>query len=210
MMTTFWQDLRYGARIIIKKPGFMLIAVITLALGIGVSTALFTGFNLLLCPWPVRGPHTVVRIECLNGNKNGNVSFLDYAYFRDHAQSFSDLLPSVEEKFLLGEKMSGVAPEEIVGVFVSDNFMSTLGGSMLLGRFFTPDENLVAGRDAVVVLSHQFWQRRFSGNYQIIGQKVPLVLAGVLIAAPVSVTVAWVMKSLPFGLSAIEGLWELP
>jgi predicted permease len=102
------------------------------------------------------------------------MSFPDYVYIRDHAQTFSDVLASAEEKFLMGKKTSGSAPEEITGTFVSDNFMSSLGGSARLGRFFTPDENRVAGRDAVVVLSHRFWQRRFSGDPQIVGQSLLL------------------------------------
>jgi len=174
MIAHLWQDLRYGARMLLKKPGFTGIAVTTLGLSIGVNTALFTGFNILLRPLPVRDPDTIVNVEYQSGDGNRNVSFPDYVYFRDHAQTFSEVLASAEEKFLLGEKMSGSAPEEIVGTFVSDNFMSSLGGSVRLGRFFTPDENRVAGRDAVVVLSHRFWQRRFAGDPQIVGQRLPL------------------------------------
>jgi putative ABC transport system permease protein len=174
MIINLWQDLRYAARMLMKNPGFTLIAVITLALGIGINTALFTGFNLLLRPLPVRDPHAIVRIEYQSVNGRRDVSFPDYEYLRDHTQTFSDVLPSAAEKVLLGEKTRGVTPEEIVGIFVSDNFMSSLGGSMRLGRFFTPDENRVAGRDAVVVLSHQFWQRRFAGNPQIVGQTLLL------------------------------------
>jgi putative ABC transport system permease protein len=174
MMTNLWQDVRYGVRMLIKKPGFTLIAVITLALGIGISTALFTCFNLILRPMRVRDPNTIVKIEYQNGDNSRSVSFVDYTYFRDHAQSVSDVIPSAEEKFLLGEKTPGVAPEEVVGTFVSDNFMSSLGGSAQLGRFFIPDENRVAGRDAVVVLSHKFWRRRFAGNTDIVGQTILL------------------------------------
>jgi putative ABC transport system permease protein len=174
MIADLWQDLRYGARMLRKAPGFTLIAVATLALGIGVNTTLFTGFDLLLRPLPVRDPHTIVSVEYQSGYSDRNVSFPDYVYIRDHARTFSDVLAGAEEKFLLGEKTTGSAPEEIVGMFVSDNFMSSLGGSARLGRFFTPDENRVAGRDAVVVLSHQFWQRRFAGDPQIVGQRLLL------------------------------------
>jgi macrolide transport system ATP-binding/permease protein len=174
MITDLWQDLRYGARMMKKTPGFTSIAVATLALGIGVNTTLFTGFDLLLRPLPVKDPNTIVSVERQSGDGDRNFSFPDYEYIRDHAQTFSDVLADAEEKFLLGEKTSGSAPEEIMGTFVSDNFMSSLGGSARLGRFFTPDENRVAGRDAVVVLSHQFWQRRFAGDPQIVGQKLLL------------------------------------
>ena len=174
MIADLWQDLRYGARILRNNPGFTLISMATLALGIGVNTTLFTGFDLLLRPLPVRDPDTVVSFEYQSGYNDRAMSFPDYAHIRDHAQTFSDVLASAEDKFLMGEKTSGSAPEEITGTFVSDNFMSSLGGSARLGRFFTPDENLVAGRDAVVVLSHRFWQRRFSGDPQIVGQKLLL------------------------------------
>ncbi len=173
-MQTLWQDLRYGARMLLKQPGFTLIAILTLALGIGVNTALFTGFNLILRPRPVKDPDTVVRIEYQRGSASRSFSYPDYVWFRAHAQSFSDLLPSFEEKFLLGETTAGVEPEEIAGAFVADNHLAALGGGLRLGRFFMPEENQVAGRDAVVVLSHSFWQRRFAGNPQIVGQSLLL------------------------------------
>jgi len=173
-MRTLWQDLRFGARMLAKQPGFTVIAVLTLALGIGVNTAFFTGFNLILHPKPVKDPDTVVRIEYQRGGGSRYFSYPDYVWFREHAQSFSDLLPSFEEKFLLGETTAGVEPEEIAGAFVADNHLAALGGGMRLGRFFRPEENQVAGRDAVVVLSHPFWQRRFAGAPGIVGQSLLL------------------------------------
>jgi predicted permease len=170
-MQILWQDLRFGARMLLKKPGFTLIAVLTLALGIGVNTALFTGFNFLLRPWLIKDPDTVVSLEYRGSIREIRFSYPDYVYFRDHAQVFSDLIAVFEEeKFLLGAKTTGFEPEEIEGNFVSDNFFSTLGGGALLGRFFTPEENRTPGRDAVVVLSHHFWQRRFAGDQKIVGR----------------------------------------
>ena len=163
-MTNLWQDLRYGVRILLKKPAFTLIAVITLSLGIGVNTALFAGFNLLLRPNPIKDPETVVNIERQSDNAGGNFSYLDYVYYRDHAQTLSDFLPTIEEKFLLREHTSVVEPVEIKGIFTSDNYLSALGGNMRLGRFFTQEENRVEGRDAVIVLSHYFWSQRFAGS----------------------------------------------
>lgn len=168
------QDMLFGLRMLGKRPGFTFIAVATLALGIGVNTALFTGFNLILRPRPIKDPDRVVTIEYQHGSTSRNFSYPDYVYYRDHVQAFSDLLPSFREVFLLGEKTPGAVPEEIQGTFVSDNYMSALGGSTQRGRFFTPEENRVAGRDAVVVLSHHFWQRRFARDPQIVGQTVLL------------------------------------
>jgi len=173
-MTNFWQDLRYATRMLVKKPGFTLITIITLGLGIGVNTALFAGFNLLLRPIPIKDPDTVVKIECQTEDAGRNFSYLEYVYYRDHTQTLSDFLPTFEEKFLLGEQTVGIAPVEVKGIFASDNYLTMLGGSMRLGRFFTHEENRVEGRDAVIVLSHYFWQRRFAGDSDVIGRTLLL------------------------------------
>src|SRR5689334_23504625 len=79
-----------------------------------------------------------------------------------------------EERFLLGEPRPNSDPEEILGSFVSENYFTMLGGTTQLGRFFTPEEDSVPGRDAVVVLSHGFWQRRFGGDTQLVGRNIKL------------------------------------
>ncbi|HEV2667082.1 MAG TPA: ADOP family duplicated permease, partial [Blastocatellia bacterium] len=178
-----FQDLRFGARLLAKKPGFTLLAVATLALGIGVNTAIFTGFNLLFRPRPIKDPDTVVKLDH-RGGAYGLFSYSEYVAFRERAQTISEWLPSFGERFLLGETTAGVEPEEIGGTFVSENYLSHLGGRAQIGRFFTAEENRVAGRDAVVVLSHQFWQRRFAGNPLIVGQSLlldgkPFIVIGV-------------------------------
>ena len=173
-MTNLWQDLRYGVRMLLKKPAFTLIAIITLSLGIGVNTALFAGFNLLLRPNPIKDLDTVVKIERQSEDAGRNFSYPDYVYYRDHAQTLSDFLPTIEEKFLLREQASGVEPVEIKGIFTSDNYLSALGGNMILGRFFTQEENLVEGRDAVIVLSHYFWRQRFAGDLNVVGRTLLL------------------------------------
>src|SRR5690349_6691477 len=173
-MQTLLQDLRYGARMLLKKPGFTIVAVLTLAFGIGVNTALFTGFNLFLRPKPIKDPDTVVRLEYQGTRREDQFSFPDYTYFRDHARVFSEIIADFQEKFLLGEKTPGVEPEEIAGNFVTDNYLAVLGGGTQLGRFFTAEEDRVAGRDAVLVLSHRFWQRRFAADPANIGRTLLL------------------------------------
>lgn len=160
---------------LMKRPGFTAIVVITLALGIGVNTALFTAFNIFLRPKPVKDPESIVRLTFEGARRENRFSFPDYVYLRDHNQSFSELIAAQEEeKFLLGENKRNSEPEEILGNFVSANYFSMLGGSTLIGRSFTTEENSVAGRDAVVVLSHRFWQRRFGGDRQLVGRSLLL------------------------------------
>src|SRR5688500_187230 len=172
-----FQDLRYSLRSLLKRPGFSLVVIATLALGIGVNAALFSVFNLLLRPLPVKEPESIVRLffEEDGVRRGDRFSFPDYSYVRDHNESCSDVIAVYEdERFLLGENRPSSDPEEIVGNFVSENYFATLGGSTHLGRFFRGDENSVPGRDTVVVLSHGFWQRRFGSDAQLVGSSIKL------------------------------------
>jgi macrolide transport system ATP-binding/permease protein len=173
-MDTLLKDLRFAVRSLLKRPGFTAIALVTLALGIGVNTALFTLFNIFLRPKPIKDPDSVVYLTYQGDRREDQFSFQDYIYFRDHTQVFSDVIANLQEKFLLGDHKPGAEPEEILGNFVSDNFLSTLGGGTQLGRFFSVEENSVPGRDSVVVLSNKFWRRRFGGDPQMIGRSISL------------------------------------
>lgn len=171
-----FRDLRYSLRSLLKRPGFTVVVVATLALGIGVNAALFSVFNLLLRPLPVKEPESIVRLFVeVDSSRSDLFSFPDYSDIRDRNQSFSDVLAVFEEeRFLLGENRPNSDPEEILGNFVSENYFGMLGGSTHLGRFFTAEENSVPGRDAVVVLSHGFWQRRFGSDPQLVGSSIKL------------------------------------
>jgi putative ABC transport system permease protein len=171
-----FQDLRYSLRSLLKRPGFTVVVIATLALGIGVNAALFSVFNLLLRPLPVKEPESIVRLTFEDGPRRADrFSFPDYSYIRDHKQSFSDVLAVFEEeRFLLGENRPNHDPEEILGNFVSENYFAMLGGTTQSGRFFRAEENSVPGRDAVVVLSHGFWQRRFGSDPQLVGSSIKL------------------------------------
>src|SRR5262245_9766265 len=94
----FWQDLRYGARTLMKRPGFTLIAVLTLGLGIGVNTALFTLFNTLIRPLLIKDPDAVVKLDYI-GDKSNKFSFQDYLHFNNQTKVFSALVAHSEEKF---------------------------------------------------------------------------------------------------------------
>ena len=170
------RDLRYSLRSLLKRPGFSLVVVATLALGIGVNAALFSVFNILLRPLPVKQPESIVRLTIDEDSKRSDLfSFPDYAYIRDHNQSFSEVLAVFEEeRFLLGENSPNRDPEEILGNFASENYFTMLGGSTYLGRFFTAEENSVPGRDAVVVLTYGFWQRRFGSDAHLVGSSIKL------------------------------------
>jgi putative ABC transport system permease protein len=171
-----FRDLRYSLRSLLKRPGFTLVVITTLALGIGVNAAIFSVFNLLLRPLPVKEPESIVRLTLEEGSRRSDqFSFPDYLYIRDHNQSFSDVLAVFEEeRFLLGDPRPNGDPEEVLGNFVSENYFAMLGGSASPGRSFTPEENTVPGRDAVVVLSNGFWQRRFGSDPQLVGNTIKL------------------------------------
>lgn len=169
------QDLRHSIRMLLKRPGFTIVVVATLALGIGVNAAIFSVFNIVLRPKDVKEPESIVRLTFESNRSEDQFSFPDYSYFREHNQSFSEVLAVFEEdSFLLGENRPNSDPEEILGNFVSENYFAMLGGSTYLGRSFTAEENSVPGRDAVVVLSHHFWQRRFGSDAQLVGRSIKL------------------------------------
>jgi len=171
-MQSFWQDVRYGLRMLGKNPGFTAIAVVTLALGIGVNTAIFTMFNTLLRPLPVKDPDMVVRIESnLHGSR---FSFPEFAYYRDHSQVFSDLIAYADEKVLLGGNTASEEAEEVTGDFVSENFFSTLGANAALGHTFSSAEDHSLDKESIVVLSNRFWQKRFAGDPGIVGRTLLL------------------------------------
>src|SRR5262245_18706439 len=186
MIADLWQDLRYAIRTLGKQPGFTFVVTLTLALGIGVNTAIFTLLNRQLRPLPVNAPDSIVRLEYRTADKDyGGFSFSDYFFFREQAQVFSGLTASSEEGFLLGSLIAGAEPEEVPGEFVSDNFFSVLGVSAALGRTFTAEENSAPGREPVVVLSHHLWRRRFGADPNIVGQTLllnnkPFVVIGVM------------------------------
>jgi predicted permease len=176
-MQTLWQDLRYGARMLLKKPGFTLIAVITLALGIGANTAVFTWLKaLLLQPLPgvAESRRLVILHSTLTRSDNEiiSVSYPDYKDYRDRNEVFSGLAASNIDIFNL---LDGAGrPERVWGSFVSSNFFDVLGVRAALGRTFAPDEDRTPGTHPVVVISHRLWQRRFAADPALIGKTIRL------------------------------------
>jgi len=172
-MHTLLQDLRYGARMLWKKPGFTLIAVITLATGIGLNAAIFSAVNsILLRPLPYQEPDRLVQIweSQRDGAKDNVVSPDNLIDWRNQAQSFEGL--SAYDAWLPALSQAGETVQ-VVGAMVSANFFSLLGATPQLGRTFAPEEEK-AGRNRVVVISHSFWQSHLGGDANVIGKTLTL------------------------------------
>src|SRR5499426_3391707 len=175
-MNTLWQDLRFGARMMIKAPGFTLIAVLSIALGIAVNSAVFTFVNgMLLKPMPVRQPDRLVALYTKEPNSiyPSQFSYLDYVDYRDHNQVFSDLFIHYTTQGLSLKGREGAA-EMVCGEMVTGNYFTGLRLDPALGRLFTPEDDKSPGGHPVAVLSHAFWRRRFAGDPNVVGQIVKL------------------------------------
>jgi predicted permease len=174
MIADLWQDLRYGARMLVKKPGFTLIAVVTLALGIGANTAIFSLVNtILLRPLPVREPQRLVSIfpTILRTGEAQIFSYPNYVDVRDRNDVFTDLAAFT----FAGMSLSRNGNNEIIyGYLASGNYFELLGVNAALGRTFTPKDDRTPNADPVAVLSYASWQKRFGADHNIVGQTVLL------------------------------------
>jgi len=181
-MQSLWQDLRYGARMLLKKPGFTLIAVITLALGIGANTAIFSVVNaVLLRPLPYEQPERLVALfDALPtlGFPRTGLSEAEFVRLRQENRSFAELAGWYQFNRMT---LRGVSEPEIVDApFCTANFFRALGVKVALGRDFNAEEEL-EGKNSVVVLSHAFWQRKFAGDPANIGRTLDLDGDGVTV-----------------------------
>jgi len=174
MLRSVWQDLAYGIRLLALNPGFTLVAVLVLALGIGASTAIFTVINtVLLRPLPYPDPERLVMVwenDRLRGTRQEQASAPDFLDFRAQATVFEGLSAWQSTDVTLtgtGE------PERLVAARVSANYFSLLGAKPLLGRGFAPEEEQ-AGRGRVAILSQGLWQRRFGADRGVLGRTVTL------------------------------------
>jgi predicted permease len=167
-----FQDLRFGVRMLLKNPGFTAIAVLTLALGIGANTAIFSVINaVLLRPLPYGEADRLVMVgHSWGGGLPGEISSLNYRDCRDQTSVFEN----TTLVYRWGANLTGHdRPELLLGLQVSAGFFTTLKVQPLLGRVFLSEEDK-RGNDQVVVLSHGLWQRRFSGDSQILGKAITL------------------------------------
>lgn len=184
-MATLLKDLRYAIRMLIKKPGFTAIAVITLALGIGANTAIFSVvYAVLLRPLPYAEPDRLVllwtRLEKIGLEQNW-VSEPEVLDFREQSQLFESFGVVSGTSFVL---TGGVEPEQVNGAEISTNFFSVLRTKIKAGRDFSPDEE-IPGAPRVAILSHSFWQSHYGGEQSVLGTTVylsgkPATVVGVL------------------------------
>lgn len=174
VVETLWRDVRYSGRLLLKHPGFALIAVLTLGLGIGANTAIFSIVNaVLLRPFPYENPDQLAMVgETLTGARDGAVlSYPNFADWRDDRNVFasaSAVRPN--ENF----NLSGLGePERLQGRLVSAGFLTTLGIKPLYGRDFLAEDDR-PGATPTVILSYGLWSRRFANDQNIIGRQITL------------------------------------
>src|SRR5262245_11347363 len=173
-----FQDLRYGMRMLFKHKGFTLVAVLTLALGIGANTAIFSLMDaVLLKMLPVRQPDQLYALK--RSGPRGASMHLSYPLFsrlRDENQVFSGILATSgvgRMKMRIEGETSG-QPEYVVGETTSGTYFSTLGVPAIVGRTFTAEEDRTPGAQSVAVISYGFWRRRFAADPSVVGRAITL------------------------------------
>jgi putative ABC transport system permease protein len=168
------RDIRYGARTLLRNLAFTTVAIVSLAVGIGANTAIFSIFNsLLLRSRPIADPERIV--ELYTGERAGSVegtSYPSYLDFRDRSGIFTGLAAYGIRQYRLGDAAGGV--EQIWGELVSANYFDVLGVPLASGRGFVAEENEAPGRNPVVIVSHGLWQRRFNGAPDLVGRTIVL------------------------------------
>jgi len=169
-----FQDLRFGLRMLLKHKGFTTIAILTLSLGIGANTAIFSIVNaVLLRPLSFAEPERLVWIGAGSGaDKEQGVTPADFLDYREQSRSFAQLAASVSDGIAVNLSGGG-EPERLKGGLVTANYLDVFGVKPSLGRTFVAEEGLEGG-ELVAVLSHALWQRRFGGDPAIINQKIML------------------------------------
>jgi putative ABC transport system permease protein len=175
LMADLWQDLRFGARMFMKQPGFTLIAVLTLALGIGANTAIFTVVNaLLLRPLPYPEAERLAIVATTMRRERIEVrstSYPDFVSWRDQNTVFEQIAAHSSPSFSL---LGGDEPERVNGELVSANYFSLLGVSAAQGRTFLPEEDRTPDARRVALVGYGLWQRRYGASPNLVGQTIQL------------------------------------
>jgi predicted permease len=173
-MSSFWQDVRYSLRMIAKAPGYAAIAVLTLALGIGANTTIFSWINsTLLNPIPgLASPNEVVALSLGRGTDNPfPFTYPDFESMRDGQQSFAGITAANIAPMSLTGKGK---PERVWGMVASANYFDLLGVRPILGRGFLPEEDSKPGGAPVAVISYRLWQTHFGANPDVVGQTLEI------------------------------------
>jgi putative ABC transport system permease protein len=208
-MQNLWQDLRYGVRMLLKHPGFTLIAVLTLALGIGANTAIFSFVNgVLLKPLPYRAPDELIRVfETSQTQPKFPMSGGNFQDYRDQNSTLAGLALYTRQDVDLSQDDK---PERLAALRASAGFFDVLGVQPLLGREFRREDEL-PDNNRVVILSHRLWQRRFNSDPGIVGRVVtlsgrPFTVVGVM--PPGVQHVGGDYRSMPHGES-VDAWWPV-
>src|SRR5215510_3478935 len=175
-MKTLWQDLRYGVRMLMKRPGLTLIATLSLALGIGANTSMFSVVNaLFLRKLPVPEPGKLMFV--FYGARNspwGTISYLNYVDYRDRNEVFSGLAAYGRITVSLNGNEKSESADLVDGVIVTGNYFETLGARAALGRVISPEDDRTPNAHPVAVISHRLWRNRFGGAGDVVGREVAL------------------------------------
>jgi predicted permease len=165
------QDLRYGARMLGRSPGFTLTAVLVLAVGVGINVAVFSVFNVsMLQLLPIRDPGTIVRLQRRSPDASASVmSYPQMAFYRDHATTLQAVMGTMGARLALDDDVQPVS-----GSFVTENYFTELGTRAAYGRLLDPSRDAAVNADPVVVLSYEFWQRQFGSDPSVVGKTIRL------------------------------------
>lgn len=175
MIETLLQDLRYGSRMLAKSPGFTAVVVLSLALGIGANTAIFSLIDaVLLKMMPVRNPEQLVQLTWTapDGRPDDSFSYPGFEEFRDHNQVFSGVF-AFESLDRVNVGVNGQG-ELVAGQVVSGNYYSVLGVNAVAGRTIGPEDDRVPGPSPVAVISYNYWKRRFNFDPAVVGKGITL------------------------------------
>jgi predicted permease len=175
-----WQDLRHSCRLLAKNPGFTLVAVLSLAIGVGANCAMFSMADMMLLrPLPVPRPGGVLTLGSTNFQISASqydflrASYPDYVDVRDHSRSFAGLT-AFDFYRVRFKTTPNASPSVKMGMLASGNFFGVMGVQPELGRAFRPDEDQVRGRDAVLLLTHDFWEQEFAADPAVLGRTVQM------------------------------------
>ncbi|HEY1336934.1 MAG TPA: ABC transporter permease [Bryobacteraceae bacterium] len=173
------QDIRYALRMLRQNRGFAAVAILSLALGIGANTAIFTLVDtVILRSLPVRDPESLAVLAINPDKPSTSFNYPDYEYIRDHNKSFSGVVAysggGRQTALRVSDEGANAASELVACTMVSGNYFQVLGVGSAAGRLFTPEDNKAEGAHPYAILSYDFWQRRFGGDPHAVGRAVTI------------------------------------